>query len=373
MTALTRRQALLALAGTPSLRSEDALTPMFDGHSLHGWSVQNGPESAFYVRDGAIVIHEGSNFPTWLRYDRRVENFDFHCEFFIKGWSNGGIYLNAPEHGRPTWTGMKINLFQKKDEVPLPESVGSIFPIVPPLKVNVKNQGEWNTMRIVQDWPTLQVWINGEQVQKLDVESVPELKHRLRSGYIGIESLSYPQQFRNLRIRELGSKEKWENLYFSAADLAKWKPLDAKAKWEPLGAVLRADGNGYLATADQYKDFEFQCYIRGSRHHNGGIIFRGTTVNTMQHYEIQLHDVEGAVYPTGSLYHYQRAVYPKIEPEQWYPFQLWVKDRECVVRVNGDTVVHYNKLDKLEAGPIMLQAHQAGRWIEYKEVRVKRL
>jgi hypothetical protein len=50
-----------------------------------------------------------------------------------------------------------------------------------------------------------------------------------------------------------------------------------------------------------------------------------------------------------------------------------VKDRECVVRINGDTVVEYEKLDKMEAAPIMLQAHQAGRWIEYKEIRIKRL
>jgi hypothetical protein len=346
---------------------------MFNGTSLAGWSIQNGPESAFYVRDNAIVIHEGSNYPTWLRFDRRVENFDFRCDFFIKGWSNGGIYLNAPEHGRPISTGMKINLFQKKDDVPLAESVGAIFPVVPPLKVNVKSQGEWNTLRIVQDWPTLQVWINEEQVQNVDLDTVPELKHRLRSGYIGIESLSYPQMFRNLRIRELPPKEKWERLYFETADLAKWKPMDKRGKWEPLGPVLRTDGNGYLATVDNYKDFEFQCYIRGSQYHNGGIIFRGATTDTTQHYEIQLHDVEGAVYPTGSLYHYKRAVYPRIEPEQWYPFQLYVKGTECVVRINGDTVVAYDKLEKLDPAPIMLQAHQNGRWIEYKEIKVKRL
>jgi hypothetical protein len=373
MIPLTRRHALFALAAAPLARAEDGFTPLFDGSSLKGWSVQNGPESAFYVNDGAIVIHEGANFPTWLRFDRRFENFDFRCEFFIKGWNNGGIYLCAPEHGRPTWTGMKINLFQKRDEQPIAESIGSIFPIVPPLKVNVKNQGEWNTMRVLLDWPSLQVWINDEQVQKLNVESVPELRHRLRSGYIGIESLSYPLRFRNLRVRELPAKEKWEPLYFGPEHMSKWKALDEKARWEPLGTVLRANGNGYLATLEKYRDFEFHCYIRGSRHHNGGIIFRGNSVKSMEHYEIQLHDVEGAVYPTGSLYHYKRATYPVIEAEQWYPFSLYVKDRECIVRVNGDTVVEYDKLEKMEAGPIMLQAHQAGKWIEYKEVKVKRI
>ena len=60
---------------------------------------------------------------------------------------------------------------------------GLHLPIMPPLKVNVKNKGERNTFRILMDWPRLQVWVNGEVVQDLDVETVPELRHRLRSRY----------------------------------------------------------------------------------------------------------------------------------------------------------------------------------------------
>jgi hypothetical protein len=67
---------------------------------------------------------------------------------------------------------MKIHIFHQADEKPAPESMGCIFPLVPPRKVNVKNQGEWNTFRIVMDWPNLQVWTNGEQIQNLDLESV---------------------------------------------------------------------------------------------------------------------------------------------------------------------------------------------------------
>jgi hypothetical protein len=92
-----------------------------------------------------------------------------------------------------------------------------------------------------------------------------------------------------------------------------------------------------------------------------------------RHYEIQLHDVEGAHYPTGSLYHYRRAQYPRIEPLHWWLFQLRVKDTSCLVRINGDTVLDYNALDNLEPGPIELQAHDPGRWTEYKHIQVRRL
>ncbi|MBI1897292.1 MAG: DUF1080 domain-containing protein [Acidobacteria bacterium] len=374
-----QRRSFLAsvplLPGVLGAAADPQYVSIFDGRTLSGWSIREGPESAFYVKDGAIVIHEGSNYPAWLRWDRRIENFDFQCEFFIRGWSDGGIYIHAPEHGRNEWVGMKVHLFQKHDPKPLAESVGSIFPVAPPLKINVRNQGEWNTLRVLMDWPTLRVWINGEVVQDLNVETVAELKHRLRSGYLGIESLSYPLRFRNLRIRELPSKERWLVLYDGPEDLAaNWTPLDSKAKWEALGPVLRGDGNGNLATREKFRDFELQMYIRGSRHHNGGIIFRGNSTVSEEHYEIQLHDVPGAVYPTGSLYYFRRAKpYPAIEAEKWYPFQLLVKGRDCVVRINGDTVVDYHELERNEEAPIMLQAHANNRWIEYKQIRVRRV
>jgi hypothetical protein len=90
-------------------------------------------------------------------------------------------------------------------------------------------------------------------------------------------------------------------------------------------------------------------------------------------YEIQLHDVEGAHYPTGSLNGHKRATYLRIEPARWWPFQLRVKDGACVVRVNGDTVLEYAGLDLPAPGPIALQAHGPGRWTEYKHIQVRRL
>lgn len=374
---MNRRVFLSGAALAPALLDADTeagFVSLFDGATLNGWSVQQGPESAFFVKDGAIVVHEGSNFPTWLRYDREFENFDFQCEFFVKGWINSGLYLHAPEHGRNTWCGMKINIFHKQDAKPLPESMGSVFPVVAPLKVNVRNKGEWNTMRVLMDWPVLRVWTNGELVQDLDLESIPELRHRLRRGYLGLESLSYPIRFRNLRLRELPAKVKWTVLYETAADFEKWYVAEGKALWEPLGHVLRADNIGYLATHEKFQDFELQMYIRASQWSNGGILFRvGGETSASPHYEIQIHDVEGAVYPTGSLYGYQRAIYPRIEPEKWYLLQLVVKGKDCLVRINGENVVDYHDLARNTPSPIMLQAHANNHWIEYKQILIRRI
>src|ERR1700683_1196121 len=99
---MLRRGFLTAIAAAPAFgaaQSPDTYTPLFDGKTLAGWSVQQGPESAVYVQDGAIVVHESSGFPTWLRSAAQYENFDFRGEFFIQGWMDSGIYFHAPAHG----------------------------------------------------------------------------------------------------------------------------------------------------------------------------------------------------------------------------------------------------------------------------------
>lgn len=369
----TRRQSLIVLgsAALSPLSAQDKA--LFDGRSLAGWQVRQGPQTAFYADQGTIAVHPGSNFPTWLASEEQYENFDWSGEVFLQGWANGGLYFCAPSYGPPTDCGFKLNIFHKNDSPPLRESVGAIFPHIAPSKVTVKGKAEWNTFRIRLDWPSLRVWWNGEMVQDLNVDQHPEMKFRLRRGHLGIESLSYPLRYRNFRITPLAGREKWEILYSSPADLARWNLVE-KATFEPLGDTLRADGLGYLITKERYQDFALECYIRASLHSNGGILFRGGDKGSDPHYEIQIHDVEGAVYPTGSLYGLERAQpYPRIQPEEWYLFQLFVKGKQCTVRINGQTVVDCPKLDRSGPGTILLQAHQQGKWIEYKGLRVKRL
>jgi hypothetical protein len=377
MLELTRRVFIGALAAVPSLRaadSEEGFVSLFDGKTLGGWSIREGPESAFYTKDGAIIGSSSSGFPAWLRSRSEYENFDLRLEFFLSGWTDGGVYIHAPEHGAKSRSGTKISIFHQVDKEPRTNSMGSIFPVIAPRLVNVVNK-DWNALRIVSDWPSLRVWANNEMIHDLNVESVPELGHRLRRGYLGLETLSYPLRFRNLRIRELPAKEQWQTLFETADDLDKWTITESNnrspARYSAFGSVLRGEGLGNLTTKEKYRDFELMMYIRGSRHHNGGILFRSGPPS--RRYEIQLHDVEEAHYPTGSLYHFKRAVYPRIEPEKWYLFQLVVRGKNCLVRIEGENVMEHDNLQDVEEGYIELQAHDAPKWIEYKHIRVKRL
>ena len=106
------------------------------------------------------------------------------------------------------------------------------------------------------------------------------------------------------------------------------------------------------------------------RHHNGGVVFGAAGQGGSGR---RYHDVEGAHYPTGSLYGVKRSAYPRIEAEQWWLFQLHVKGSSCTVRCNGDTVLEYDGLVTPNDGPIGLQAHDPGRWTEYKQILIRRI
>ena len=369
---MTRRGFLTGAAAAALAQAQPET--LFDGKTLRGWTVEQGPASAFYVSDGAIVVHESASYPAWLRSERQYENFDFRGEFFVKGWSDSGIYIHAPLYGRPTWEGVQVKIFHAVDEKPQPNSMGALFPLVAPRTVNVKKEGQWNSFRIRCDWPALQVWINGELVQDVKLDAMAEFRHRRRSGYLGFAGLTYPVRFRNLTVEELPGREKWEVLYGGPADLAKWKVSEGEPNFRAMGAVLRGDGMGHLATRDKFRDFELRAYIRGPRDHNGGVMFRTSGHgNKQRHYEIQLHNVEDAHFPTGSLYHFQRSRYVRVEPGSWFPFHLIVEGERCVVRIDGETVMEYDGLKDRDEGSIELQAHRRGVWMEYQDVRVKRL
>lgn len=357
-----------------ALLIQAAAAPLFDGTEVPGWTVVDGPESSFDVSGGEIVVAEHATLPCWLRSGREYENFELRGEFFLKGWTDSGLYLRAPEHGRPTQAGFQIKIFHQREDKPTPYSVGSIFPSVAPRSTPVRDG--WNDFRIRFDGPRLQVWINDTAVQDVDVEQSPELRGRLRRGYLGIAGASAACRFRHLRVKELAGVTPMVTLYEDAADYAtNWAVSEGKPVIATLGKVLRAEGTGHFRTKEKFRDFALQLYVRAAPQHNSGILFRSTGRGepNEKHYEIQLHNVEEAHFPTGSLYHLKRAKYVRVPDGQWFLVQLTVKDSAAEVRVDGEIVMQYEALDNLESGYIELQAHRTGYWTEFKHIRLRRL
>jgi hypothetical protein len=202
------------------------------------------------------------------------------------------------------------------------------------------------------------------------------LRDRLRAGHLGIVAASTPCRFRNFQLTELPASLEWITLYDCPACLeANWFVSEGKPEFAAIGPVLRSDALGHLATKRKFRNFEIELYARGMAQHNSGILFRSSGRGNPEpkHYEIQLHSAPEAHFPTGSLYHYRRAKYPRIQDEQWYLFQMRVLEQNVMVRINGETVMEYGGLSILEDGHIELQAHRRGYWTEFQRIRVRTL
>jgi hypothetical protein len=344
---MNRRQFVAILPSLLAAANEPQPKPLFDGRTLDGWTIQDGPESSYYVTDGYIVGSPAAEYPAWLRSARQYENFDLEFEYFLKGWMDGGVYFSAPEHGSRSRGGFKVSLFHQQDADMRTNSPGAIFPVVAPRLVNVKNKGEWNTMRIRLEWPKLEVWSNGEQTHSHNVETNPELRYKLRSGYIGLDTLSYPLRFRNIRIRELAPTTTWQpSIPRRIRPVSKWTITESNerspARFEAMGRVLRSDGLGNFTTKRSTATSPSRCMSAASCI---------TTAACSSAPTAGANDTKSSfttwkkpTIPPARLYYFARAKYPRIEPEQWFLYQMWVKDRSLVIRINGETILEYDRL-----------------------------
>jgi len=224
------------------------------------------------------------------------------------------------------------------------------------------------------DWPSLKVWVNGERVQDLNVEENDELKYRLRQGYLGIQDAGYNTWFQNIRIKERPGKEEWITL-FNGKNFDGWTIEGKGVKWSVKDGVIHAENNGsYLVTDDQFEDFELHTYVRTDNNANGGIFFRWNTLKGGDRgNEIQIENVSDSPHPTGSLYNIVRSIQPRFRDGEWFLMQIRVQGSHVAVRVNGETTVDYDGLTIIRPGHISLQMHHDGKWVDWKDIKIKKL
>lgn len=372
-------RVLLALAAVACLRAAPAaqapapaeapFTPLFDGRSLAGW-VEMGPPGAFAAADGLLRIAAPQNHPSWLRTAREYENFVLRLEYMVTGWCESGIVLHAPLHGDLKQTGLRLHLRHDRSAATV-RAAGAIYDLVPPLALANKGAKEWNTLEIRMDWPSLQVTLNDVRVQDLTLDGTEPLRARGRRGYIGFEDMGFEVQYRNVAIRELPATDRpWTRL-FNGKDLTGWT-TQGVAKWTvEEGTLAGSAGDGFLFTEQAFSAFEFQTYFRASRHANGGVNYRKTEGSNGQ--EIQIYNVPGSTYPTGSIYGRVPADGPlPCRDEEWCLLRLVSDGGYTGVWVNGWKVAESWEMARPDTGRVGFQNHSQGR-IEYREPRIRPL
>jgi hypothetical protein len=178
----------------------DGFVSLFDGKTLNGWWFYGKNKEGFAVEDGAIVWKAigGEALYSHERYD----NFILRLQWKINKGGNSGIYLRAPRAGRQSKTGMEFQLQGDYGDTIKDDTTGAIYVVVPP-KVNAtKPEGEWNDVEIMLNGPMMKATLNGQVVQDLNLDENPELKKRLKRGFIGLQDHARFVAFKNIRIKK---------------------------------------------------------------------------------------------------------------------------------------------------------------------------
>lgn len=352
-------------------QSGGGFVELFNGEDLSGW-IEMGEPGAFMVDDGAIFLAHPNNHPNWLRSEEEYENFILELEYRPVGWAEGGIYLQAPMHGDPGRSGLKIHLRHERTD-PALRSTGALYDLRAPLAAANEPGNAWNRLRIHMDWPRLRVHMNDVLIHDLDMERSDDLRSRSRCGYIGFEDIGQEFRFRNVRIHELpGSEPAWTEL-FNGRDLSGWD-AEGDAAFEVVdGEIVASGGDGVLSTTQSYGGFEFRTYFRTSPHANGGIFFRrAERSDAPDRYEVQIYNVPSATNPTGSLYGIVPAADSGCRSEEWCSMQLISDGPYARVQINGRIVAEAHDLSLPDSGHVAIQHHSEGP-VQYKGLRIRSL
>jgi hypothetical protein len=279
--------ATLSFAQTNTLTDQeksDGWTLLFDGKTLDGWTT-SADKSAWTIeqdKDGAVLTMAKPGKGWWLRTPKMYRDFELFVDFDVAKGKNSGVGLRGSSVGDPAFTGMEIQIFGNQGEEPTITSCGSVYDAIAPAAMPLKDGGQWNTYHIKLVGDTLNIWLNGEQIQKdqkLDTRGYfrkPEdkrpLNARCPTGFIALQDHGDKVRFRNIKIKDLSVDKDpggFEAI-FNGKDTKGWSTRAGAGKWRIEDGVLVGNESG-LATDAMHENFEVRAFARSVPHGQGAI------------------------------------------------------------------------------------------------------
>ncbi len=176
----------------------EGFEPLFNGRDLNDWKII-GPEEGWEVQNGLMVCNgEGRG---WIRPKAMYTDFVLRLDYRNSAGGNSGIFLRTSEEGRPAYQGMEIQIYDVPHAPLNNKSNGAIYDAVAPTVDPSHPAGEWNAIEVSCQGTMVNVIINGREVISCDTSKHPDLKDRLKTGYIGLQNHRSPIDFRNVRIK----------------------------------------------------------------------------------------------------------------------------------------------------------------------------
>ena len=179
--------------------------PLFNGQDLTGWEGADRDASLCWSVEDSLLMCNGKPGP-WLRSAAKYDDFNLRLEYKTRPGGNSGVYCRVPADGNHhgAGAGVEVQILddaaeQYKNLKPY-QYCGSVYAIAPALQRVGKPAGEWNSLEINCKGTAYVVTHNGVVIVHACEEAFPEIKQRLREGFLGLQNHSEEVWFRNIRI-----------------------------------------------------------------------------------------------------------------------------------------------------------------------------
>jgi hypothetical protein len=179
--------------------------------------------------------------------------------------------------------------------------------------------------------------------------------------------------------------ENWVPL-FDGKSLDGWEKVGAeKSHWEVSDGAIQGSGPASMlvCTKGPYKNFRYRAEIKINDRGNSGLYFRTTRKPTFSDgYEAQIDSTHTDPIRTGSLYGMCHVYKRLVEPDQWFTYDLTVRDdvwrgrpmTRIKITVNGDELYEYLDFEKTwKDGYFAFQQHDPGSKVSIRKVEVMEL
>ncbi len=190
---------------------------LFDGKTLDGWQTSSQKPSKTPVEDGCINPHGCGGY--MMIHEKQWGDFILSLDFKISKTCNSGVFVRTypltPRPGKDVgFNGIEVQILDSTTAGF--HDTGAIYDLVKPTKNTMKPVGEWNHMVISCVKSRISVELNGENVNKIDLDEWTEpnkrpdgtphkfdiaYKDHPRKGYIGLQDHGAPCWFKNIKLK----------------------------------------------------------------------------------------------------------------------------------------------------------------------------
>jgi hypothetical protein len=203
---------------------------------------------------------------------------------------------------------------------------------------------------------------------------------------VGLTGKALSDDKKNKPVNEKGFKTIWDGKTFNG-----WKIAEPeKNSWTIEDGAIIAHGNRshlfYVGDDKPFVNFELKVEVMTEPKSNGGIYFHTAWQESgwpKNGFEVQVNQSHGDWKKTGSLYDVVNVKENYANDNEWYTYDIIVKDKHVTVKVKDQVVVDWEQPADhqpgkdftriLDKGTFAFQAHDPGSVVRYRNIRVKRL